>query len=82
MVADESYLARLGWKFKKPGGVSHEGAITHIRQAILDGLVASNQGEISTKGPRGGLRWTPRFFVRRVIGHVLDHAWEIEDRID
>jgi hypothetical protein len=25
--------------------------------------------------------WPPRYFVRRVAWHVLDHAWEIEDRI-
>ncbi|CAN5828742.1 hypothetical protein BH20CHL8_BH20CHL8_11020 [soil metagenome] len=24
--------------------------------------------------------WTPRYFVRRAAWHVLDHAWEIEDR--
>jgi len=32
-------------------------------------------------GPRGGARWTPRGFIRRVAWHALDHAWEIEDRI-
>jgi len=31
-------------------------------------------------GPRGGIRWTPRGFIRRVAWHALDHAWEIEDR--
>jgi hypothetical protein len=27
-----------------------------------------------------GERWTPRYFVRRTAWHVLDHAWEIEDK--
>jgi hypothetical protein len=31
-------------------------------------------------GPRGGQRWSPRRFVRRAAWHILDHAWEIEDR--
>ena len=31
-------------------------------------------------GPRGGKRWSARYFVRRAAWHVLDHAWEIEDR--
>ena len=31
-------------------------------------------------GPRGGKIWSPRFFVRYVAWHTLDHAWEIEDR--
>ena len=24
--------------------------------------------------------WSPRYAVRRAAWHVLDHAWEIEDR--
>jgi hypothetical protein len=24
---------------------------------------------------------TPRYFVRRTAWHALDHAWEIEDRL-
>jgi hypothetical protein len=42
---------------------------------------ASARGEIPAKGPRGGLRWTARYFVRRLSWHILDHAWEIEDRM-
>lgn len=26
-------------------------------------------------------RWPTRYAVRRVVWHVLDHAWEVEDRI-
>ncbi|MGA9161658.1 MAG: hypothetical protein WB297_12460 [Actinomycetota bacterium] len=36
---------------------------------------------VPTAGPRRGKRWVPGYFVRRVAWHVLDHAWEIEDRI-
>ena len=28
-----------------------------------------------------GRRWTARYATRRIAWHVLDHAWEIEDRI-
>jgi len=28
-------------------------------------------------GPKG---WLPRYAARRIAWHVLDHAWEIEDR--
>jgi hypothetical protein len=24
--------------------------------------------------------WLPRYAARRIAWHVLDHAWEIEDR--
>jgi hypothetical protein len=27
-----------------------------------------------------GKPWNARYFVRRTAWHVLDHAWEIEDR--
>ena len=29
---------------------------------------------------RGRAPWPPRYAARRLIWHVLDHAWEIEDR--
>jgi hypothetical protein len=32
----------------------------------------------SRPGARAG--WPPRYAARRLIWHVLDHAWEIEDR--
>ena len=43
------------------------------------GLAAA--GKIPPVGPRGGVRWTARTFVRRLTWHILDHAWEIEDRL-
>lgn len=52
------------------------------RQIILETLAKAARGEIPALGPRGGKRWTPRYFVRRAAWHVLDHAWEIEDRIE
>jgi hypothetical protein len=51
------------------------------RQAILQGLASSARGEIPAHGPRGGQRWSARYFVRRVAWHTIDHAWEIEDRL-
>jgi hypothetical protein len=81
IMADESYLAKLGWKYPKIEGEDPAASLKLFREAIIEGLEASARGEIPKKGPRGGLRWTPRYFVRRVIWHILDHAWEIEDRM-
>jgi hypothetical protein len=53
-----------------------------VRQDILLALSASARGEIPERGPRGGVRWPPRYFVRRIAWHELDHAWEIEDRVE
>jgi hypothetical protein len=38
------------------------------------------RGEVPDVGPRGGSRWPPRYAIRRAAWHILDHAWEIEDR--
>lgn len=80
--ADLGYLAQLGWKFTKSTTRDLQASLSAARQAILDGLAASARGEIPSYGPRGGKRWTPRYFVRRSIWHTLDHAWEIEDRLE
>ncbi len=76
--AETSYLAQLGGK--APSSGSAPLSPDPLRQVILQTLVASAQGEIAPLGPRGGRRWSPRTFVRRETWHVLDHAWEIEDR--
>ncbi len=78
---DAGYLAQVGWKLKKDDGADSSEQLEQTRRAILDALVSAAHGEIPTRGPRGGLRWTPRYFVRRVTWHVLDHAWEIEGRV-
>ncbi|HEY6567374.1 MAG TPA: hypothetical protein VI341_07635, partial [Actinomycetota bacterium] len=45
-------------------------------------LIAAVLGKMPATGPRGGKLWTPRRFARRATWHVLDHAWEIQDRAD
>ncbi|MGB5058712.1 MAG: hypothetical protein WBO48_08460, partial [Candidatus Promineifilaceae bacterium] len=50
------------------------------RQAILEALAAAAHGELPEQGPRDGKIWPARYYVRRAAWHVLDHAWEIEDR--
>jgi hypothetical protein len=72
------YLSSLGGK--APPTEARQPFRDEIRQAILETLVASAHGEIAEFGPRGGKRWSPRYFTRRLAWHVLDHAWEIEDR--
>jgi hypothetical protein len=56
--------------------------MAQVLEAAIAGMRASAAGEIPAVGPRGGKRWTARYFVRRAAWHVLDHAWEIEDRIE
>ena len=72
--AELAYIGGLGAPKPKGGDLKAE------RRAALDGLAASARGEYPAKGPRGGVRWKPRYFVRRAMWHVIDHLWEIEDR--
>jgi hypothetical protein len=77
--AEQSYLSQLGgWVAQSESTLTSPGP---IRQTILDTLHASSHGEIAEYGPRGGKRWSPRYFARREAWHVLDHLWEIEDRL-
>jgi hypothetical protein len=79
--AEQGYLSRLAWKVPKHETLNLNEEMRLTRQAIMDALAAAVRGEIPERGPRGGMIWPARYFVRRVAWHVLDHAWEIEDRI-
>ncbi len=83
MVDGEGYyLNALGGKHERGEGDNPSKRTASIRKSILNTLAASARGEVPARGPRGGLRWTPRYFIRRDAWHILDHAWEIEDRLE
>jgi hypothetical protein len=80
LEADSAYLERLGVKIQWGAQDAAGRDRGPTWQAIQNALAASARGEIPARGPRGGLRWTARYFCRRSAWHILDHAWEIEDR--
>jgi hypothetical protein len=74
--SDEGYLTLIGAKAPK---VDPDERAKRVRRAVIHALeVAVREGV--PPGTRGGKRWSPRYFVRRSAWHVLDHAWELEDR--
>jgi hypothetical protein len=77
--SETGYLSSLGGKDLLPETTTTSPEPIH--QAILKAMNASNRGEFPIHGPRGGKRWTTRYFTRRDAWHILDHAWEIEDRV-
>jgi hypothetical protein len=79
--AEEGYLRVLGYKPEGLVNASIEERKSHLREEAFKGLDLAFKGQISKVGPKGGKRWPPAFFIRRVAWHALDHAWEIEDRI-
>jgi hypothetical protein len=80
LEAEAAYLGRLGSSFRLDEHAELQSEQRRLRATVLAGLAAAARGEIPARGPRGGKRWRPRYFVRRVAWHLLDHAWEIEDR--
>jgi hypothetical protein len=69
--AEAAYARKLGVRLRQPE-VGQVAAIASFRAATLDAI-------------RGALgppetSWPPRYAARRIAWHVLDHAWEIEDR--
>jgi hypothetical protein len=72
--AERGYLAKLGSRYA--GAADH----STLRTAILEALDAAARDEPIPNANAVKKRWPPRYFVRRATWHVLDHAWEIEDR--
>ena len=72
--AEAAYARKLGVRHAGPLA-GDPATIASLRAAILEALRATTA---STSVAEGG--WPPRYAARRIAWHVLDHAWEIEDR--
>lgn len=79
--AHAAYLSLLGCDRPKVEGKPIQEAIAVLHEASVTGMVARARGELPDRGPRGGERWPASYFARRSIWHILDHVWEIEDRL-
>lgn len=80
LEAERAYLNKLGWKRPIGGEAATKAEFSAMRQSVLEAMEARRKGELPDVGPRGGVMWTLRFYLRRSAWHLLDHAWEIEDR--
>jgi hypothetical protein len=54
--------------------------MARLRREMLKAIASLARGEPVPYPRRSGSLWTPRYALRRVAWHALDHAWEIEDR--
>lgn len=75
LEAEQAYLAKIG------GSTTRGAGQAELRSAYLEAISARVRGELPDIGFRGGSRWTPRYAVRRAAWHVLDHTWEVQDRL-
>jgi hypothetical protein len=78
--AEASYVRMIAGKPPRFEEAEAAAARDEERAAVLDALERALADGIPEEGPRGGKRWSAPYFVRRAAWHVLDHAWEIEDR--
>jgi hypothetical protein len=76
VVADTAYARKLGAKLKQPA-IDDIAAIEELRYAIAVLVGAPSDG--SPAVPNG---WTRRYAARRIAWHVLEHAWEMQDRAE
>ena len=74
--AEAAYARKLGIKHPQPE-LGDTRAIKALRDELSETLRGASDG--SPLVPNG---WPPRYAVRRIAWHVLDHAWEMQDRAD
>jgi hypothetical protein len=72
--AEAAYARKIGIAHKAPAPGDTE-AVAALRAEILDAIRARRFGAPPRSKP-----WPARYAIRRMAWHVLDHAWEIEDK--
>ena len=76
IAAETAYARKLGVNLKQPT-IDDLAAIEELRVAIAAVVGAPSDG--SPAVPNG---WTTPYASRRIAWHVLEHAWEMQDRAD
>jgi hypothetical protein len=74
--AEAAYARKVGIKHPQPR-LGDTRAIKALRDELAETLGGASDG--SPPVPKG---WPPRYAIRRITWHVLDHAWEMQDRAD
>jgi hypothetical protein len=78
--ADGAYVVQTGGRYRPARDASSSDDWPRLRMRMLEVLDARGRNvpvddPANVKNP-----WLPRYLVRRAAWHLLDHAWEIEDR--
>ena len=74
--AEAAYARKLGVKHPQPE-LGDTRAIKALRKDIAEALRGASDGS-----PLRDNGWPPRYALRRITWHVLDHVWEMQDRTD
>jgi hypothetical protein len=74
--AEAAYARHIGIKHPQPE-LGDTRAIKALRKDIAEALRGASDGSpLRDKG------WPPRYALRRITWHVLDHLWEMQDRTE
>jgi hypothetical protein len=76
LAADTAYARKLGVKARQPA-LDDVAATGELRAAIAAVVGAASDGAPVVSGG-----WTTRYAARRITWHVLEHAWEMQDRAE
>jgi hypothetical protein len=80
--AEAVYLVRLGAARPRLPGADPADAWCAARERALAALAARAAGGEVEEPSRTARRWPLRTWAARSAWHSLDHAWEIEDRLE
>lgn len=72
LEADRGYARQIGVK-TTPGHIERPDGVKQHREDVVQAIREQNENESETK-------WPLRYFIRRAAWHMLDHAWEMEDK--
>ena len=70
----EDFAKRVGLRIPEGGALTPDGLVAH-RESYVAAIRAYNGGE-----GRRMVSWTLPFLIRHSAFHVMDHAWEMEDK--
>ena len=79
--AEVAYLSKLGSRAPAASDRPPAERLAALRDAFVGALTAIAEGEPVPTPSRTQKLWSPRYAVRRTAWHVLDHAWELQDRV-
>ncbi len=74
LAAEAAYARKIGIRQRQPAR-DNPAAVAALRAGILEALRAPSDGQPATSNG-----WPVRYAARRIAWHVLDHAWEMQDR--
>jgi hypothetical protein len=73
-VESEDFARRVGLRIPEGGALTPDGLVAY-REAYVAAMHAYNRGE-----GKWMQSWTLPFLIRHSAFHVMDHAWEMEDK--